>query len=245
MNSQFNISQEELDLIDQYLAANLPADALQAFEQRMLADADWKGKVQQVQLIAMGIGEASLRQKMEGFHAGMDTGKSTTPVRKINFAKWVAAAAVLAAVFIVGKFVFFNQGSNQKIYASFYKQDPGLPTAMGLSDNYSFDHAMVSYKTGEYKSAMEEWQKLATQYPASDTLHYFIASAAMGDKQWQKAVTDFDKVISTTHSAFAEEACWYKGLALLQLNNKTEAIAAIKASNHPRKNEILSKLENK
>src|SRR4051812_67312 len=125
------------------------------------------------------------------------------------------AAAFIAAIITVGLYFANNQSAEEKLFASYYKADPGLATVMSVSDNYEFERAMVDYKTGNYSEALARWEKLAKENTMSDTLQYFIGSAYLAHNNPSAAVVYFDKVTAKPKSTFTDDAYWYKGMALL------------------------------
>lgn len=240
MNKNTNFTEEELQLAEQYMSGNMNIDEKAAFEKMLAADAAWNEKFIAIRLLITGVQEASLREEMQQWNEK----KMEVPVRSVSWMKSLAiAASIIIAISVVGWMWFFKKSANEQLYADFYKPDPGLATKMSVSDNYEFERAMVDYKTGQYKAALERWNKQLTANTGSDTLQYFIAAANLGDNNPELAIQYFDKVIEQTNSAFKIEAYWYKGLALLQQGKEQEAIAVIEQSAHPQKDALLKKLK--
>ncbi len=238
-----SISPEEQDLIDRYLANELTKEEGEAFEKRLSEDARWHTLVAETKVLALGIEEAALQEKLTTFHDTIATKKAS--VIKMSWPARVAIAASLVLAFSTIIWLTQQPAKNTKIVAAYFKPDPGLPTTMGVSDHYEFERAMVEYKTGNYTKAIESWERIRQHNPANDTLNYFIASALLANKEATKSIPFFDAVIKISNSAFLQEAYWYRGLAFLQQGNKEEAINSIKQSNHPRSEELLQKIENK
>ncbi|MBC7933885.1 MAG: hypothetical protein H7Y86_00805 [Rhizobacter sp.] len=244
MNNNITITEQELELIDNYLAGRLTGADKAAFEAQLAGNEEWKAKFSQVKLLAIGIQEAALREQLPQFHGEAEHYKKLASVKNINWIKRLSiAASVIAIISVLGWVLFFKQPAEEKMYTAFYKPDPGLSTEMGLSDNYIFDRAMVDYKTANYKAALESWNKLLAVNAGNDTLHYFIASAQMADNNPTAAIAGFDKVLQNHQSVFTNDALWYKGLALLKKGKKQEAIAAIEKAEHSQKQTLLLKLK--
>lgn len=236
MNNNLNITEEELELIDNYLSGAVTADEKQLFEQRLQHDTGWSEKFNQVKLMSIGIQEAALKEKMQHWNINA----STPVVRMWTFRKMAAACIILVGSAI--SWFLFKGSAEEKLYTAFYKADPGLATNMSVSDNYEFERAMVDYKTGNYTAALTRWNKLLTVNAGNDTLNYFIASAELANKNKEAAIVSFDKVINDSNSVFKSEAYWYKGLALLKQEKKQAAIQSIQQSHHPQKAALLLKL---
>lgn len=236
------IPQNELALIEGYLLKELSTEEQLAFEQRLAADTQLQQWVKQTRLFSVGIQEAVLTEKMETFHSAASLHKQA-PVVKMNRVKKIAIAAAVVIVVATGAIWLTSQkNTNEELYATYFKPDPGLPTVMGVEENYAFDKAMVDYKTGQYAEAINSWMKLKETNPNGDTLNYFIGAALLAKQETKNAISYFDKVIANTKSSFLNEAYWYKGLALLKEGKQQEAIICIQQSKHAQADALLKKL---
>jgi len=245
VNNAFNISEEELEQIDNYLNNKLTATELAAFRRRMDADKLWREKVSQVQLISLGIQESLLADRLNDFHKELKPQEEKKTHRTISFhwgKRWAIAASALLVIGTLSWILFFKKTDNQQLFASYYQPDPGLPTLMGVSDHYEFDKAMVDYKTGDYEKALIAWKTLLKENEQNDTLNYFIASAYLAYKNPEMAFPYFDKVIRNPNSVFYNDAQWYKALALLDEGKKEEAVQLLQKTEHPEKETLLRKL---
>ncbi len=134
-------------------------------------------------------------------------------------------------------------GREEKLFSAYYKPDPGLISAMSTTDNYTFDRAMIDYKTGSYDSAIKAWETLLAAKPDNDTLNYFIGSAWLAKEDGEQAIPYFKKVIVLPGSYFKHDAYWYTGLALLKQKKVKEAVSFIRQSAHEQKDALLLKLK--
>lgn len=243
----YGLSEQELELISRYLHGELDTEERKAFEERLAADGELRQKVEEVEALAIGVREVNLADRLHEWHGeAADTGGGKAQVRPLYRRWWVVAVA--AAVLLVTAGVWFlewGQPMEKKLFARYYKPDPGLPTLMGVSDNYTFENAMVDYKTGDYQKAIAVWQQLLKENPASDTLNYFIGSAYLAEAEADSAAAYFDKVVAVPGSAFLSDAHWYKALTLLREGKKEEAIAELQRSGHHAKDALHIELQRK
>ena len=131
------------------------------------------------------------------------------------------------------------------MYSEYYKPDPGLITAMGVSDNYTFEKAMVDYKNGDYDKAIKGWLSLKSNQATNDTLDYFLGAAYQASGQYDTAIPYLEKIASEKENTFNKDACWYLGLALLRKGNKELAATYIQQSGYPQSPELLNALNKK
>ena len=245
MNSNTNISPEEFEIIERYILKQMPQDEYDAFALKLLDDATLQNKIKSVQLLLVGIQEASLTEKMENFHKEIVSSE-----KKINHGggnlfsmkRWMVAASLIVLVGL-GALLFLSPFNKQeKLFTEYYKPDPGLITAMGTSDNYLFEHAMIDYKTKNYDSAIKTWENLLKSNPTNDTLNYFIGAAFLAKEKSDSAIRYFQNVLSNPQSYFFNDANWYIGLSLVKQQKSQKAIPYIEQSNHQNKEALLLKL---
>ncbi|MEO5650553.1 MAG: tetratricopeptide repeat protein [Ginsengibacter sp.] len=248
MNTNSDITPEEFEMLEQYVLEKLPIAEQESVTKRLEADAVLRQKLYSVQLLLLGVQEASLNKKMEQFHQDIRSVKknSSSSHRKIYSMRiWLAAASVII-IATLGALLYFNSStSDSKLFSTYYKPDPGLIGTMSVSDNYLFDRAMIDYKTGEYAKAISAWESLLKTHPANDTINYFLGSAYLAFDKNAKAIDYFRIVTNQQESYFYKDACWYIGLALLKNDEKKEAISFIEKSNHENKEKLLLKLKDK
>lgn len=243
VNIKSRITQEDMELIDQYLSNQLTESASIEFEERLNSDSEWALKVQEQKITRIGIQQEAIANKLEEFHQHirLATKAGARPFKPKKFL--AAAAAILIVAGALVWMLFFNTSSEDRLYSKFYQPDEGLPTLMGVSDNYAFEAAMVDYKIGKYQKAINEWEQLLTTNAANDTLNYFIGSAYLALDNSEKAIVYFDKTLSVSQTAFLQEVQWYKVLALIKNGKKAEAIELLKHTQHPQKEQLLAKLK--
>lgn len=246
MSLNENISEENLNTIDRYLNGQMNTDERVIFENELKNNPVLQASFEEIQELQKGIEHAILKQKLNDFHSEIPLEEK--PViniqkhSKSNKTVWYSIAAIL--VVAIGILWVFSSGdANEKLYSKHFIPDPGLPTVMGTSQNYSFNEAMVDYKLGKYTTAIEKWEMLITQKPDNDTLNYFIGVAKMADGNSQDAISFLQKTLVNNQSVFKEETNFYLGLALLKEGNNEAAIEAFKKSNLPEAQKILEDLE--
>lgn len=224
----------------------MPQEEYEAFAKNILTDSTLQDKIDSVRLMLVGIQESSLSQKLEEFQKEIfspekKTSHSTGKI--VAMKRWLVAASVIVIAGL-GTMLFLNKSNQpERLFSEFYKPDPGLITAMGASENYLFEHAMIDYKTKNYDSAIKSWKELLKSNSSSDTLNYFIGSAFLAKEKSDSAIYYFQKVVSNPASYFFNDANWYLGLALVKQQKSREAIPYIEQSNHQNKEAVLQKLK--
>ena len=227
------------DQTDRYLLQQMSATEEQQFINDMQADPALAAAVEEQRRVILGIRRAAMENELSQFHA-TETQKPATvisfPARKL----WMAAA--IAGLLVACFWLFRPGAANQRLYTQYFKPDPGLLTAMGESDQYEFDKAMVDYKTGNYTAAITAWSKQLAVKPASDSLLYFIGVAELANDQAGKAIPYLEKTVAQKNSVFISDAYWYLALAWLKEQKPAEARKALEHSRHEKAADLTAAL---
>lgn len=244
MDKNQHIPQEVWEEIERFLRHEMTAEEEEIFKARMSNNPVLQQTTEEMRLLLIGVQEASLQGRLNEFHKELTS--SAVPAKtsgKLLRIKWLAAASVIIIILISASLFLFNKSEEEKLFAQYYQPDAGLLSAMGTSANYTFDRAMVDYKTGNYKAAIKSWESLHTMQPNNDTLNYFLGSAWLANNKAAKAVPYLQQVAASPNSAFMSDANWYLALAYLKEKHTNEAIAALEKTTHPDKDALLKKLQ--
>lgn len=215
-------------------------EELKAFETRLENDSDFKIQINDIITLLTGIETQSLKEQLDEFHKDIPKQipqKKSTKVYYLQFRKLVAAAVIIIAL---GSFWFFNQNPNEKLYSKYFTPDPGLPTTMSTTSNFDFYDAMVNYKQGDYKTAIEKWEALTTK---NDTLNYFLGVAYLAEKNEVNAISFLEQSIQNENFPLISDAYYYLGLAHLKEGNITLAKENLQKSSVKNSKTLLSELE--
>ncbi|MCO6497881.1 MAG: hypothetical protein J5I50_09485 [Chitinophagaceae bacterium] len=239
------ITPEEYEEIESYLNGELSPETSAAFRHRLDTDESWRAKVEQVRVTITAIREKVLTEQLSKIPLSnkLVVVAHSNKKRRLLYIGLLAAAAVVIFLIVSPILTHMAVSGNQKLFSEYYYPDAGLVTAMGLSDNYEFDRAMVDYKSGKYSEANQRWMNLLQLHPASDTLNYFIASSYLAMGEAAKSIDYFKKIVNNKESAFSSDANWYLGLALLQTGNYNDAIHYISISDNENKGKLLKDME--
>lgn len=239
-----DISQEEFEKIEAYLNNQLDQEELEVFNRKLENDEDLRVKLQEIKTLISGVELMGLKNQLNRHHIEFEIDNTAANGKiknnKSHRLKYFAIAATIV-IFLTG-YYYINQNSNQRLYNNYFMPDPGLPTTMSTANNYEFYKTMVTYKTGNYKKAIEEWKIQLSKQPENDTLNYFIGVAQMANKNEKDAIGYLKKVNQLQANTFKSDANFYLGLAFLKLNKKEEAIVVLKQSTLPESLELLKKL---
>lgn len=246
-------AQEEHDRIEKYILGQLEIAEKEAFEVKLQASPELQVLVEDHKALLDAIEEQSLIENMEQIHqeafvnSSASEGKKTYSLWNMNWVKYGIAASVSALV-LWGGYTLLTTGeagsrkqtTDQELFASYFTPDPGLPTTMSSTDNFTFFEAMVFYKQGAYANAIAQWEPLLDKKPENDTLNYFIGVAHLANNNENEAITFLQWATEKENSQFLSDAYYYLGLSYLKKGNQENAIRFFKRSEHKKSKELLS-----
>ncbi|HEX8356369.1 MAG TPA: hypothetical protein VF610_03115 [Segetibacter sp.] len=245
MDKHENIPPELLKEIERFVLHKMLPEERESFKARMSINPDMMKATEEMLLFSTGIQEVSLEEKLNYFHKDLSktshSVKATTKVFRLK--RWLVAASIIFVILVATALLFFTKGKEERLFAEYYQRDPGLLTAMGASENYSFERAMIDYKVGNYEAAITGWERLQLAKPDNDTLHFFLGSAWLALKQTRKAIPYFKKVTAFSKSAFISDAYWYLALAQLKEGNRKESLRMLTKTDHPKRAALLLLLQ--
>lgn len=211
------LSQQEFEEIEKYLAGGMNTAEQTKFEYRMAADNVLKEEVM-------------LQQKLIGTieSAAFITDKATrrpssTPSpgqQTIRYWRYAAAVIIIVIAGLAGWWFYSSKNiSRQDLYADYFRPDAGLPTMMS-SDTilYTFNEGMILYKEELYERAIGVWENLIKQTGITDTLEYYIGVAWINIDSMSRSQPYLERISNNKTSVFQQKATWY--LALIRIKQK-------------------------
>lgn len=210
MKNNSDISQELLETIEQYYNNTMPEQERKAFEFRLENEPQFNSLVEDIKTMILGIENQSLKEQLDTFHQDIP---ETTSSSSSGFFSLRKLAAVAIIILTVSGFWWLSTPQHERLYSSYFKPDPGLPTTMSNTSNFEFYDAMVDYKQGHYTTAISKWEALSQK---SDTINYFIGVAHLANKNEIKAIPFIEKALENKTFAFADDAYYYLALAYLK-----------------------------
>ena len=174
-----------------------------------------------------------LRNKLDAIYEQMYSVKKETTMMQLFKQNWYSITAAAALLILIGSFWFsgLNQkGWNDQLYKTYYEEDEVFVNTRSTA-NFNVDVLHVGMELlekKEFSAALIEFNKL----PNSITANYYAGVANMELNNHEVAVFKFNYVIEDYLNLFYDQAQWYKGLCLVKLEKKTEAINLFNQISH-------------
>lgn len=220
-----DLPEEELAAILSYLSNSMAGDERDAFDQQLADDPQWRLKVTQVEGLLIGVREASLHKRLDGYQSHGADAAVEPFVQVIVLKRWWVAAAVAVAMLTGAWWLWMANPSDTRLYQSYFVVDAGLPVEMGSADTlvYAFYDGMISYKEGKYPDALAKWNALAAENGQTDTLQYYTGLAHMAMGSLEEAIPLLAMVAGERASFYYQDANWYLALCYLKRGERKTA----------------------
>lgn len=219
--------------IERYIGKQMTDSEAKEFERRLNSNAElneyYKAILGTNELINEA-GRLELKSTLDSFDAQITASESpkTIPL-------WVKRALPIAALLVVFlgvyQFGFFNTSLNTSEVYDLNFETYTTPSNVRDSNENSQSNWEVGaqlYHDKEFEKAIEKFTASQSDIPRY-LISFYVGVSEMSKAQpdYKIALTRFEQVLNTDND-YREQATWYKGLALLKLDRKTDALEVFK-----------------
>ncbi len=143
----------------------------------------------------------------------------------------IFALSSLMLAFVFSMMFFFIGNNGASIYYEISKFSPPNFIKTETRGNYNeavFDKGMEYYNAGDYSSALEKLTRISSKQNINYKVFFFKGISNLLTDNLEEAIDDFSIIIQNMNPAYFDEAIYYKGITLLRMNKKKEAISTLK-----------------
>ena len=239
---------ENFEQIERFLLGRMTPEERRAFEIQLSTDEDLRKEKEDLEIMIIGLESKGLKDKLQGRKIGESTSiKEDKPTKTIYLTLRNLSIAASFIGIIVCSWYFLKPSADpyQELYASSFSPDPGLPTPMSETDNYTFYDAMVDYKMEKYELAISKWSQMEGSI-GSDTLNYYLGMAHLNNSNLGEAEAILKSIPAS--SSFADLAKWYLVKIYLdqdEIVKAKEVFSNLPNDMHPKYNDLKEFFDNK
>jgi hypothetical protein len=245
-----NLSEEQYDIIEAYLANELSASDRASFEGDIRADAELSAEVERQRTLrlglrALGIEQALVRAKAHyqtTSSSGVAPSEGESPiirplVRLLNTWQYWVAAASIVLLLGVGYYAFQQQLARRDAvaYADRFGPAPtdqvmkGFPTAaFPLADRSLLLDAFKNYKAGKYDQVIDQLKTLPADKQTIYYKNYFLGLTYLANRQPAEALPLLTSARMAPVLALRQKATWFMALAYVKNGQKNKALPVLK-----------------
>jgi len=258
-NSIIMDKKEKYELIEKYLASEMPDGQRRAFEEQLSKDKALFDEVKLHKDLANRLEGEKLHKFLAALHEA-DANWQLSPKEKKSIlismnARIVLAIAASLAIIIFTWQIFFVSGGDpaaKQLFSEFYE-----PYQMVLSQRSEADtagHATLlnlavqDYASGNFSSAADAFQQLSKFEPENISYTFYYALSLLGSNKGSEAIEILEEVLQTKGHLFTEQSRWYLALAYILADDEEKALDLLKAIkpgefHYAESREIISELD--
>lgn len=172
--------------------------------------------------------------------------KVTAFVKRSTLLGRLSKGAVKGILLFLGIVLFINAmwllSSWYKVpdlFSRYFEVESELTIHPSAAYGSQFERAVSAYQSEKYHEAINLGRAILAQYPASDTLKYFLGASHLAVGQAKPAVYYLRDVANDSNSPLRPRAEWNLGLAYLLEGDRAMAKITLEKSNHPRAQELV------
>lgn len=224
-------------LIDHYLKEEIPEEKREAFETHYFKCDDC-------------FSELKLRERLYSKEIPIVL-KEKKPIQILILKPLLVLSSIL--IVVVSSLLVINNYKQAKFLYSISGIEPPsyiLSETRNSIQNETFDNAMILYNKKRYDDALKLLKSIEDD-SNNPQIIFFKAICCLQTGDPKAAIENFDIIIKNMNPSYYDEAIFYKGIALLRLNKKGDALlqfnhlATMFSPYSNRANAIINKIKNK
>ncbi len=137
-----------------------------------------------------------------------------------GFPTWLAIAASIVLVAVVGFFTVLDGGADPaELYARYYSDYPAPDAFRGDSSLVlRYEEAFAAYNSGQYALADEVFDLILKESPEDLMVTFYLGLNAQAAGKLESAAKYLEKLADGEYNSYQQAARWYLGLNLMKQN---------------------------
>lgn len=215
-----NISEEHIELFEAYCNGSMAEREVLEFEARLVYDNEFSEEFEFYKQLETGI-QQHFRNELKSKFSEIDKKLDKQPLQKNNFRKVIVWGSSIAAIFLIGIFIYRSSVTDyNQLAQEYWPYEAGLPVKMSTKGKY--DDAMNAFKLENWNEA----ENLLKQIK-SDTADYFLGVISYEKKDYRQASNYFGQI--ENNSSYYDEAQFRLALSTIMSGNITIGKQLLKA----------------
>jgi len=210
--------ENHIELIEKYLEGKLDKKELDNFEKELKTNVEFANKVELYKKAIQALQNEGLRSQLKEYHNELfneaDKGK------KINWKLYMGIAASLLLL-IASIYIFTNNTvSNKELSTAYFEPYPNLVTTRS-NTVANFEKAMESYSNGNYKKAIQTFDKISKNEHIYNDVLFYKAISYLALNKPTETILLFEQLNGV--EKYNEQLTWYLAISYLKLNDAENA----------------------
>jgi tetratricopeptide (TPR) repeat protein len=232
------------ELIEKYLLGALQGEDLEAFKEKLAADAGFRKEVALEQAIVRNLkkaGRADMRLKLEGFHQDMgpvlemenpaqpeeqEQQAVTAKVIPLYARKYLLMAAASVTLLLASTLTLHtllqNRHTPEAIFESYYEPYDDIAVMRDIPTKIAIkNEAAMAYNERNYRKSIQLF-KIVLEKEKDEEALFYLGNAYLSANMPLEAINTFESYLSTFDN-YKNEAKWYLALSYLKAGKDQKA----------------------
>lgn len=216
--------------LDRYLRDEMRDQERRTFEEQLSADDALTDELELHRDAMEGIrldGSQELKKRLQAVEAELakPAPANTKKTNRRFLTTWVAIAASLLAVLLLGYLFVPSVSSPEELYVAYYQPFPNLinpaQRSTKVKEETVLGQAVRAYDEQQYDQALTLFEQAGAQSAPGYTFYY--AASYLGRGQPEPAIPLLERVVQGETGLFYEPGLWYLALAHLKTDDSAAA----------------------
>ena len=213
---------EYFEYIDAYFQKQLNDSENKEFEQRCINDVEFANDVAFYVSTRAAISDVLLDQKKTEWsqlpirQADEPTDSSVTPVRQINYKKWILYAAAACIVLAIIAYPLLSTDSPHELANKYIRQElTDIGQTMDAAKD-SMQSAIAAFKKKDYQTAMQFFQQIYSRDTQNNDALRYLGQTYLVTDDYDKAIVSFEEL--SRKQSYSNPGLFLKAVTLMKRN---------------------------
>lgn len=223
---------EKYELIESYLANEMPEEQRRAFEQQLSDDKELPDEIKLHKELSVLLNDERLGRFLDAVH---ETDKNWPKEKRIStitmYARIALSVAASLIIIIFAWQFYFSAGADPAdghLFATYFEPYQMLLSQRSADDPTGqaalFNKAVSDYADGNFSSAAAAFRQLGDIEQDNISFKFYYALSLMGSDNAKETIEILAEILNTEGHLFAEQSRWYLALANVLAGDEAKAI---------------------
>ncbi len=225
---------EKHELIERYLANEMPEEQRRAFEEQLSANKELFDEISINRELSTLLNNERLNRFLDAVHETDKKWQFSAKEKKsktINMYARIILSVAASLIIIIFTWQYFSVAgddpSEGRLYAAYFEPYQMLLSQRSEADTTGhavlINMAVMDYANGNYSSAAGAFQQLWDKEQKNISYKFYHAISLMGSDNAQEAIAILEELLEMGDHLFTEQSRWYLALARLSAGDKEKA----------------------
>lgn len=229
-------SSSRIEDIEGYIYNELSEGEVISFEAELTVNKELSSEIELIRNIDLALKEndvMGLRNKLQDIALEIASQKQTERsfVTKVKSRRVVLSSVAASLILLLGiTGILSRQSSELELYQKFYStyQTTGISRSADVAADQTLSMALQRFNDREYDAALLLLEDVISRDQNNMVGRFYTGVSLQELGKYQKAISEYETVITDKDNLFVEQANWYIGLCYLQTNEDKKAYKQFK-----------------